>query len=111
MQPLSTTPGFWFVNANIAAVESLSVIVTVPAEKVFPAFSVVPDSAAHVPGPATDHNTVSMTTLRASRANVAGRGKRLRGRPPDAGGTTWTSSPDRRPTRCVDSAVAATGFT
>src|SRR5688572_18711136 len=56
MQPLSTTPGFWFVNANIAAVESLSVIVTVPAEKVFPAFSVVPDSAARAwPGNRPQH--------------------------------------------------------
>src|SRR5690349_12894790 len=81
MQPLSVTPGFWFVKVNRAALESLSVIVTVPAEKVFPVFSVLPDSAAHVPGPATDHSAVSRARLSARRVSVAGLSNRLRDRP------------------------------
>src|SRR3954454_21831979 len=109
MQALSVTPGFWLVKVNIAALESLSVMVTVPAENVFPVLSVVPDSAAHVPGPATDHSTVSRTTLSASRATVAGR-SRLRDRRSSAAGATTSPVADRWSACSVDSAYVAMGL-
>src|SRR5947209_18367006 len=73
MQLLLVTPGFWLVKVNIDPLESLSVSVTVPAEKVSPALLVVPERAAQVPPPATDHRPSTTAMLNANLSAVAGR--------------------------------------